>query len=293
MMVVEEAKEVDPSGLGAPPVEELLALVLVNLICLLLISYRNKRRVLLFVPDQAVAILVGISCGGLLRLATTRDVSFTLMQNFSGIFFEFCLPPIIFSSAYSIKRKAFFKNFGAIMCFAVLGTIACAFLIGEALFFFYDHLIGVLKPSVAHTGIVLGEREMPLIDALILGTIVSAVDPVATLAVLPEAMDRQVYALLFGESVLNDAVAIVLYNGLTLLHSRIKVRASLDGVPFASVPVTVQDIADLLVRFAVVTIGSMLLGTCVALFSALALKHGSLQNYPGKVGCLVCLHIYK
>lgn len=133
------------------------------------------------------------------------------------------------------------------------------------------------------TGIVLEKRELPVIDALILGTIVSAVDPVATLAVLPESMDRQVYALLFGESVLNDAVAIVMYSGLTALHSSMRERARIAGIPFAAVPLTVQDVANLLVRFVVVSIGSMILGTSIALFSALALKHGSLQNYPGKV----------
>ena len=51
-------------------------------------------------------------------------------------------------------------------------------------------------------------------EALLFGALISAVDPVATLAIVghPELKaDPLLYTLVFGESVLNDAVAIVLY----------------------------------------------------------------------------------
>lgn len=52
------------------------------------------------------------------------------------------------------------------------------------------------------------------------GSAISSIDPVATLAVLSEAdVPPLLYNLVFGESVLNDAVAIVLFRctlGLTL-----------------------------------------------------------------------------
>lgn len=53
---------------------------------------------------------------------------------------------------------------------------------------------------------------------LYLNLIVSAVDPVATIAILGDVFDLtnsqhvpRMYNLVFGESVINDAVAIVLY----------------------------------------------------------------------------------
>ena len=48
-------------------------------------------------------------------------------------------------------------------------------------------------------------------DCLLFGAIISATDPVTILAIFHDLnVDVDLYALVFGESVLNDAVAIVL-----------------------------------------------------------------------------------
>lgn len=55
--------------------------------------------------------------------------------------------------------------------------------------------------------------NLRLTDALAFGALISAVDPVATLAIF-SAMDVEpvLNMLVFGESILNDAVSIVLCN---------------------------------------------------------------------------------
>lgn len=59
-------------------------------------------------------------------------------------------------------------------------------------------------------------------EGLLFGTLLSATDTVATIAVLRQmGVDPQLYALIFGESVLNDAVAVVLF----------QVRCALPGAP--------------------------------------------------------------
>ena len=62
---------------------------------------------------------------------------------------------------------------------------------------------------------ILGQADLiyPLTatESFAFGSIVSAVDPVATLAIFQALkVDGQVYMLVFGESMLNDAVSIVL-----------------------------------------------------------------------------------
>ena len=51
-----------------------------------------------------------------------------------------------------------------------------------------------------------------VIPSLLFGSLISATDPVTILAVFHDLhVDVDLYSLVFGESVLNDAVAIVLY----------------------------------------------------------------------------------
>jgi sodium/hydrogen exchanger-like protein 6/7 len=54
--------------------------------------------------------------------------------------------------------------------------------------------------------------EMSVTDCMGLGAIISATDPVTILAVFQQlGVEPDLYAVIMGESMLNDAVAIVLY----------------------------------------------------------------------------------
>ena len=53
--------------------------------------------------------------------------------------------------------------------------------------------------------------QLTMIESFAFGSLISAVDPVATLAIFQALdVDPILYMLVFGESVLNDAVSIVL-----------------------------------------------------------------------------------
>ena len=53
--------------------------------------------------------------------------------------------------------------------------------------------------------------KLTMVESFAFGSLISAVDPVATLAIFQAIeVDQVLYMLVFGESVLNDAVAIVL-----------------------------------------------------------------------------------
>ncbi|XP_077588483.1 sodium/hydrogen exchanger 6a [Stigmatopora nigra] len=117
------------------------------------------------------------------------------------VFFNILLPPIIFHAGYSLKRRHFFRNMGSILAYAFLGTVVSCFVIGLLMY-----------------GCVLLMKQMGQLggdffftDCLFFGAIVSATDPVTVLAIFNELqVDVDLYALLFGESVLNDAVAVIL-----------------------------------------------------------------------------------
>ncbi|KAG9348923.1 hypothetical protein JZ751_029240 [Albula glossodonta] len=121
------------------------------------------------------------------------------------VFFNILLPPIIFHAGYSLKKRHFFRNLGSIITYAFLGTAISCFVIGNLMY-------GVVKLMQA-----VGQmtEKFYYTDCLFFGAIISATDPVTVLAIFNELhADVDLYALLFGESVMNDAVAIVLSSSI-------------------------------------------------------------------------------
>jgi len=117
------------------------------------------------------------------------------------IFFNILLPPIIFHAGYAMKKKYFFRNIGSIFTFAFIGTAISTFTVGGFMY-------GV-------TRMVPNLSNMTFIDNLHFGALISATDPVTVLAIFTDLnVDVNLHALVFGESVLNDAVAIVFVEAL-------------------------------------------------------------------------------
>lgn len=104
-----------------------------------------------------------------------------------------------YSKMNSIPQKYFFRNLGAILTFAIIGTTISAFLIGVLMY-------GAVKLWPAALS-----NSFTFLDTLFFGALISPTDPLTILAIFSDLqVDVNLYALVFGESVLNDAVAIVL-----------------------------------------------------------------------------------
>lgn len=100
-----------------------------------------------------------------------------------------------------MKKKYFFRNIGSIFTFAFIGTAISTFTVGG---FMYG--VTRLVPNLAN---------VTFIDNLHFGALISATDPVTVIAVFTDLnVDVNLHALIFGESVLNDAVAIVFVEAL-------------------------------------------------------------------------------
>lgn len=116
----------------------------------------------------------------------------------SNLFFMLFLPPIIFEQGYHLHKGNFFRNLGTISTFAIFGTTINALVTGAGLY-----LLGLINLS----------HKLPWRECFIIGSLNSAIDPVAILSIFQVLnVDQLLYMLVFGESILNDAVAIVLTN---------------------------------------------------------------------------------
>ncbi|KAM6970827.1 sodium/hydrogen exchanger 9-like isoform 1-T1 [Tautogolabrus adspersus] len=177
------------------------------------------------------------------------------------VLFNLFLPPIIFHGAYTLNQRRFTKNLGSIVTLAFVGTIISCITIGACVFGFTRLMVLFGRAA---------DADFLLADCLLFGAIMSATDPVSVLCLLSELhVDLDLHTLLFGESVLNDAVAIILTHAITIY--------SQTGAGQLSNP-----LAFLLSvgHFLGVLVGSFLLGFMFAVITALLTKFTRLCETP-------------
>ncbi|KAK1274421.1 Sodium/hydrogen exchanger 6 [Acorus gramineus] len=163
----------------------------------LVLSHFLQHKHFYYLPKASVSLLIGLTVGGLANLSNT-DITFRSWFSFHEEFFLlFLLPTLIFQSGFSLAPKPFFSNFGAIVTFAILGTFIASIVTGILVY------VG---------GLLLIMYKLPFVECLMFGALISATDPVTVLSIFQElGTDMNLHALVFGESVLNDAMAISLY----------------------------------------------------------------------------------
>ncbi|XP_050992505.1 sodium/hydrogen exchanger 3.2 [Labeo rohita] len=147
-------------------------------------------------PESGLLIILGFILGGIVWGADKAQTFRLIPTNF----FYYLLPQIVLDASYCMPNKLFFSNLGAILVHAVIGTCWNAGTVGIALWACYE-------------GGAMGTLNIGPLQFLLFGALMSAVDPVAVIAVFEEVHVNEVlYILVFGESLLNDGVTVVLYN---------------------------------------------------------------------------------
>ncbi|XP_051948549.1 sodium/hydrogen exchanger 3-like isoform X2 [Xyrauchen texanus] len=174
-----------------------LVMVWVFVSCLAKLSVIEiNHHVTSMVPESGMLIILGFILGGIVwgadKMQTFKLLPYT--------FFFYLLPQIILDAGYFMPNKLFFSNLGAILVYAIIGTCWNAAAIGLSLWGCYE------------AG-AMGNLDIGLLQFLLFGSLIAAVDPVAVIAVFEEVHVNDVlFILVFGESLLNDGVTVVLYN---------------------------------------------------------------------------------
>ncbi|KIH55336.1 sodium/hydrogen exchanger 7 domain protein [Ancylostoma duodenale] len=178
------------------------------------------------------------------------------------IFFNIMLPPIIFNAGYSLKKRHFFRNIGSILAFVFIGTTVSCFATG-AMMYVFTKIFGM---------------GFSFQELLFFGAVISATDPVTVISIFAEMnVEADLFALVFGESALNDAVAIVL-------------SSTIDNFSAAD-EVGLHEIVSALGKFAYIFFGktffhssnktrSLLLGSMLGCGNALITKMTAIAEHP-------------
>ncbi|XP_057291226.1 sodium/hydrogen exchanger 8-like [Hydractinia symbiolongicarpus] len=222
-------------------------------LCIISIHILIKTK-FAYLPESVAVVFLGCMIGAIIKLLQRYNLANWEKEELFDptIFFLVLLPPIIFESGYNLHKGNFFANLGSIIVFAIFGTIISAVIVGSGIYF-----LGQAKIT----------PQLDIRESFAFGSLISAVDPVATLAIFHALnADPLLNMLVFGESILNDAVAIVLTKAV--LNS---------GTVFESV-----------IAFIKIFFGSAGVGVAFALISALILKHVDLRQHPSlELGMMV------
>ncbi len=170
----------------APLVLTLMAMLLAALLA------RPLAR-LTRLPFAALLVLIGF-VGSEVVVRSGGDTGLRAPL-FHDLVFHVFLPVLIFESALNIDGRLLAKNLGAVLVLAIPILLASTLITGSLVYF------GIAHPT-----------GFPWIAALLTGALLSATDPVAAVSMARESgAPARLTTLLEGESLFNDATAIVLF----------------------------------------------------------------------------------
>ena len=201
------------------------------------------------VPFSVVLVIIGFM-GSELVVKTLGVDTGIRWDNFGTIIFYFVLPILIFQAALEIDLKLLWKNIVPIGLLALPLMLVSAVVIAACVYRGIDHAVG-----------------FPWMAALITGALLSATDPAAVLALLKNAnAPEKLNMLLEGESLFNDATAVVMFSLLIAIATGAQSAGSVDEV---------------LLRFSTVFFGGLAVGIIVALFLCMMMKIiGGFGSFP-------------
>ncbi|KAM8856699.1 sodium/hydrogen exchanger 2 [Spinachia spinachia] len=160
------------------------------------IGFHVYNKITVWVPESCLLITIGLIVGGIMH-SVHEEPPAVLRSN---VFFLYLLPPIVLDSGYFMPTRPFFENIGTVLWFAVVGTLWNSIGIGMSLY-------AICQIEA------FGVQDINLQENLLFAAIISAVDPVAVLSVFEDvSVNEQLYIVVFGECLFNDAVTVVLYN---------------------------------------------------------------------------------
>jgi len=269
-VVAAVADESDDAGDAEDLFASLNSLILTgSLLALVFIAYRINTHRIKYLPESGAAMALGFLVGLTVRVLNLTQEEQLL--DFRGeVFFYLLLPPIIFEAGLSLETQRFVDNLGAIFTFAVFGTLVSTQVVSFGL------------RRAAEAGLIgLAKTPSLRIHCHLFGALISATDPVATIALFGGSRfkaDPLLHALVNGESVLNDAVAIVLFS--TLSHHMDEEEPRLLSFP-------------ILGHFFLVSFGSLVAGLAAGAACSWFFRHSpQLRRFPDYEISAMCLSAY-
>ncbi|MDZ7661092.1 sodium:proton antiporter [Thiohalophilus sp.] len=172
---------------------EISRIILIFTAMLLLASAAYPVSARFRIPFSALLLLIGYLSGVVIGLFGID--SGLRWHHFKDIVFNVFLPVLIFESALNINIRLLVRNLTPILLLAIPALLLTTLITASILYFSIDH------------------SAFPWVAALICGVLLSATDPVAVLDMFKQFnINPRLTVVMEGESLFNDAIAIVLFS---------------------------------------------------------------------------------
>eukprot|EP00301_Raphidiophrys_heterophryoidea_P006769 c12703_g1_i1.p1 GENE.c12703_g1_i1~~c12703_g1_i1.p1 ORF type:complete len:1692 (-),score=437.89 c12703_g1_i1:416-5491(-) len=150
-------------------------------------------------PYTVILVIYGFAMGAAIQHEDPNDFFRKSVERFTAtdghvILFVF-LPPLLFESSFALDQEIFWRVKWQVVLLAGPGLAIATF----------------LTAAMIHP--VLKDSGWTFTDALLMGAITAATDPVAVVAMLKElGASKRIGHVIEGESMVNDGTAIVMFN---------------------------------------------------------------------------------
>lgn len=180
------------------------------------------------IPYTVFLVILGVILGILARSSHEFEALLEFQLTPDMVLFLF-LPALIFESAFNLDARQLMKDLPPVLVLAIPALLISTGIIGIGLWLALD---------------------VPVLLALLFGALISATDPVAVIALFKElGAPGRLTILVEGESLLNDATAIVIF--------RIILGLMLGG------SLTMSAVGDAVSEFFIVFFGGILVGAVI------------------------------
>ncbi|MCF7790741.1 MAG: sodium:proton antiporter [Victivallales bacterium] len=183
-------------------------------------------------PFTIGLVVIGIVFAGIVENVEVFRVAEDISLSHDIIFF-IILPTLIFEAAVNIDSRLLVKNLPPVCILAIPGLIISTVIIGIFMTSFTPLLLG---------------------PAMLFGALISATDPVAVIALFKEiGAPRRLTMLVDGESLFNDATAIVVFNIIM-------------AVVASGIALNLETLASAVLSFLYVFFGGLFVGLFIGFF---------------------------
>ena len=187
----------------------------IMLVCYIITGPLLKQFRIKILRPSGVIMIVGIILTLLTKMVNPDSTFFKGFQFNHSFFFTFILPLIIFSSAYNSKIEAILKYFRYILLFSISGTILSFIFISLITYYLNGKKFFTTNvPSEDGTMIKIEQINLSISEILQFCAAISASDSVISLSFLMEDNEPKLNAISLGDSILNNAVVISLFNSV-------------------------------------------------------------------------------